>query len=390
MLIAFVALSVLPSLRAGVANLFFKLTSQREVMPELPVVSVLDPESGGLLESDESLSEAGGAQTPESEPKMAVVAEGLEIPWEIEFLPDGSLLVTERPGRLVRIMASERKTIPVEGVAHVGEGGLLGLALDPDYRNNHLVYLYHTARINGALENLVERYYFDEAANTLSQKEVLISGIPAAGNHDGGRIKFGPDGRLYITTGDAQVEGNARTQSSLAGKILRLDNGPIVYSFGHRNPQGLSWDSSGNLWSTEHGRSGANSGLDEVNLIGFGKDYGWPQFQGDASGDGITQPTLHSGANKTWAPADVQVVGDYLLWSGLRGQAVYSAHIDGTSLTNFKEHFANQFGRIRVVRLSPDGRWLYVATSNRDGRGSIQSGDDKIIRVSTAWFLEQL
>lgn len=374
-----------PGLTVWVTNQVFNVTSSRQAQPDLPVVSVIDPEpSANSGEAADGEVQA----TPVAEPVMAVVAENLEIPWEIAFLPDGSLLVTERPGRIVRIMASERKTITVEGVAHVGEGGLLGLALDPQYQNNHLLYVYHTTREGGGLTNRVEQYYFDETSNVLSQKKVILADIPAAGNHDGGRIAFGPDDRLYITTGDAQNESSARDQSALSGKILRMDNGPIVYSYGHRNPQGLSWDARGNLWSTEHGRSGAVSGLDEVNLIGFGNDYGWPEFQGDQSGDGITPPVLHSGSSKTWAPADVQVVGEHLLWSGLRGQAVYSAKINGTTLSDQKEHFTDQFGRIRVVRLSLDERWIYLATSNRDGRGSVKPGDDTIVRINTKWFIE--
>lgn len=376
---------IFPDFIGSLGNRFFVLTSTRQEASDLPVVSVIEPIADSEVgESDQPSVVGGGSLSPE----IAVVAQDLEIPWEIAFLPDGSLLVTERPGRLVRILSTERKTIQVEGVEHVGEGGLLGLALDPDYQNNHLLYLYHTTLQSGELTNQVEQYFFDETTNTLSQKKVILENIPAARNHDGGRIAFGPDDRLYIATGDAQDEDSARDQSKLSGKILRMDNGPVVYSYGHRNPQGLTWDKQGNLWSTEHGRSGVKSGLDEVNLIGFGKDYGWPEYQGDEIGEGITKPILHSGSENTWAPADAQVVGEHLLWSGLKGQAVYSAKISDKTLVDLKEHFTNQFGRIRVVRLSPDERWIYLATSNRDGRGSVKSGDDTIIRINAKWFVE--
>lgn len=331
-------------------------------------------------------------------PDLQIVAENLSIPWEVVFLPDGSLLVTERPGRIVRVWPQEHTSLPVQGVAHVGEGGLLGLALHPDYEENHWVYVYLTTRVGAALTNRVERYEFNESNNTLDNRTVIVEGISGAANHDGGRIAFGPDGLLYITTGDAQNGASAQDRAALSGKILRLrDDGSVpaenpfgtaVYSYGHRNPQGLAWDKNGQLWATEHGRSGVQSGFDEVNRIEAGRNYGWPDIEGDETAEAMVSPVLHSGARETWAPAGAAVVGDTLFFTGLRGEALYSAKIQGQRLSDFTAHFKGQYGRLRAVVVSPDGEWLYITTSNRDGRGAVQTNDDKIIKIRVNAFFE--
>jgi glucose/arabinose dehydrogenase len=246
--------------------------------------------------------------------------------------------------------------------------------------------------------NRVERYELNESANSLNNRTVIIEGIPGAANHDGGRIAFGPDGLLYITAGDAQNEPSAQDKAALSGKILRLEDdgsvpssnpfGTAVYSYGHRNPQGLAWDDSGQLWATEHGRSGVRSGFDEVNLIEAGKNYGWPEFEGDEVGNGMVSPVLHSGASDTWAPAGAAISEDTLFFTGLRGETLYSAKISGRKLTDFTAHFKGEYGRLRGVAVSPDGEWLYLTTSNRDGRGAVKPNDDKIIKIRLSAFLE--
>lgn len=346
------------------------------------------------VDTSEGLSDDASSQNVE------VIAENLNIPWEIAFLPDGSLLVTERPGTIVRLMANERKTIPVSGVEHIGEGGLLGLVLHPDYENNQWLYLYHTTRSNSGLINRVDRFTFNEEENSLDNGQLILGNIPGSTNHDGGRLAFGPDNLLYITTGDAGKSSSAQDTESLAGKILRVkDDGSIpednpfespVYSYGHRNPQGLSWDSNGQLWSTEHGPSGVGSGFDEVNLIEMGGNYGWPTIQGSETQSGIISPVIQSGGNETWAPADSLVIDSVLLFPGLRGQALYSAAINGGSLSTRAIHFQNEYGRLRVAVLSPDQEWIYLATSNQDGRGRPVQGDDKIIRINKAWFMQEI
>lgn len=323
---------------------------------------------------------------------VQVIAQNLKIPWEITFLPDGSMLVTERPGNLLKIDTTTHIIQKIEGVRHIGEGGLLGLALHPKFKENQFIYLYFTSDQDGKITNRVERYRFDGTG--LSDKKVIISGILGSSVHDGGRIAFSPDGMLYITTGDAQQMNLAQDTHSLNGKILRVkedgsipaDNpfGNAVYSYGHRNPQGFAWDSQGSLWATEHGPSGLETGYDEVNLIEKGKNYGWPVTRGDQTKTGMASPIIQSGASDTWAPAGVAFWDGSLFFGGLRGEALYEAKITGSSLS-LGTHLKGTYGRIRAVVLGPDGM-VYITTSNTDGRGTVQSGDDKIIRVNPRMF----
>ena len=338
-----------------------------------------------------------GIKTPqisptEEGPDIQVVAENLQIPWEVAFLPNGELLITERPGRVLKIGA-DKQVYEIQGVRHVGEGGLLGMALHPNFSSNRFVYLYLTSTSNGSIVNRVERYRFEN--DSLTGREVILEGIAGASNHDGGRIEFGPDGLLYITTGDAQQPSLAQDTNSLNGKILRVqDDGSVppanpfgneVFSYGHRNVQGIAWDSAGRLWATEHGRSGVLSGLDELNLIEPGKNYGWPEIQGDETQSGMTNPVIHSGASETWAPAGAEFVNESIFFAGLRGATLYQARLSETNVTSLIKHFTQEYGRLRAVRLGPDG-YLYISTSNRDGRGSTNEGDDKIIRVNPRIF----
>lgn len=326
--------------------------------------------------------------SPLPEKDQEVIAENLDIPWELAFMPDGSMLVTERPGRLLRI-SETKQVIPIAGVRHTGEGGLLGMALHPDFSANHFIYLYFTSQTGDGLRNRVERYTFEN--NAISNKQVILENIPGSTLHDGGRIAFGPDKKLYIATGDAGVEKNAQDTNSLAGKILRLnDDGSIpadnpfknaVYSYGHRNPQGIAWDSAGVLWTTEHGRSVPKSGFDEVNLIEKGRNYGWPAIQGDETRSGMEPPLAHSGANDTWAPSGMAIAGNTLFFAGLRGQALYKAQLVGDRIQNLTPRLAGQFGRLRAVVMGPDNQ-LYILTNNTDGRGKPKANDDKIIRIN--------
>lgn len=318
---------------------------------------------------------------------IVVVAGNLDIPWELVFLPGGDMLVTERAGKLLKISVDTKVVAEISGVRHIGEGGLLGMALDPDFSKNRYIYLYSTTDVNGLIENRVERYVFD--GSILSGRQIVVEGISGSSNHDGGRIAFGPDGYLYITTGDAENPNSAQDKDSFDGKILRYKDGKTeVYSYGHRNPQGIAWDSNGNLWSTEHGPSGSQTGNDEVNLIVQGGNYGWPVIRGSQVMEGMMAPVIESGRSDTWAPSGLAYLNGNLFFAGLRGEALYQVGVSGNKLLDLTAHFKGQFGRLRTVVVGPDGD-LYLLTSNKDGRGRPKDGDDKIIRVSAEKLLSQ-
>lgn len=321
----------------------------------------------------------------EPQKDVEVIVENLNIPWEVGFLPGGELLVTERPGTLLLI--KNRQKIPIEGVEHIGEGGLLGIALHPDFENNKYVYLYYT--YSSTEDDTLNRVVRFQLRNSkLTSEQVIVDVIPGAVNHNGGRIKFGQDGYLYITTGDAQNPSFAQDKNSLAGKILRVtDEGKtaagnpfdnLVYSYGHRNPQGLAWDNQGRLWATEHGPQA----LDELNLIEKGANYGWPVIQGDEKREGMVSPVIQSGPDVTWAPAGAAFLDGSIFFGGLRGEALFEYKIADKSL---KKYFQGQFGRIRAVVLGPDG-YLYITISNTDGRGEPSAGDDKLIKINPNTF----
>lgn len=244
-------------------------------------------------------------------PQVSVMARNLNVPWALDFLPDISIIFTERTGT-VRLIKPDglllaQPILTLSDVAAQGEGGLLGIALHPSFATNHYVYIYYTYSTSGTLQNHVVRYTWD--SQKLVSPQIILDGIPGGSIHDGGRLKFGPDGYLYVTTGDAGNTSLSQNLGSLGGKILRIkDDGQIpagnpfpdspVYSYGHRNPEGLAWDSQGRMWATEHG----SSAYDELNLIEPGKNYGWPLVRGDQTGSGMEIPELHSGTD-TWAPS---------------------------------------------------------------------------------------
>lgn len=336
-----------------------------------------------------TISSVPEAQMTEPD-EVTVLAERLSVPWEVRQLPDGDWLVTERTGNLVRVKQSgEILRVSVPAIAAAGEGGLLGFVLHPDFSNNRWLYLYRTTETDNGRRNQVVRYVYDDA-HTLSEQHILLNDIPGAQYHDGGRMEFGPDGYLYIATGDAGRPELAQDTDSLAGKILRMtDTGDVpednpyqnyTYSYGHRNPQGIAWDAAGNVWSTEHGRSGLQSGMDEVNLIEAGANYGWPVIEGDESAPSMIVPKLHSGADETWAPASLAITDNTMFFGGLRGQSIYRATIDSDqSVLSLQSYLRGAYGRIRSIRVIDDA--LLVTTSNTDGRGNARASDDMLIRI---------
>lgn len=318
-------------------------------------------------------------QTKEVTPILeSIIAENLEVPWGMVFISNNNLLVTERKGtiRLIQDGKLLPDTVGKINVKQIGEGGLHGIAAHPNFSENNFIYLYYTYSGDGNNTlNRVSRYIYKD--KTLADEKVIVDKIPGAIFHDGGRIKFGPDGYLYITTGDALNPSSAQDKNSLAGKILRVssDDKVEIYSYGHRNPQGITWDDKGQLWEVEHGQSAQ----DEINKIEMGKNYGWPTIRGDETKEALINPILHSGSD-TWAPGGAAFFEDSILYGGLRGNSLFEYVIETKEL---KTHFKGQFGRIRDVILGPD-KMLYITTSNKDGRGNPDLTDDKIIKINPA------
>lgn len=329
--------------------------------------------------------------------EIEVIAERLNIPWAIDISNEGKIYFTERSGSIRVIENSILNPQPLitfrSPFVSEGEGGLMGIALDPDFSQNHYLYVMHSYRENNRIYNRVLKLI--ENNNRVTIEQIIIDKIPGDRIHNGGRIKIGPDKKLYISTGDAGNPSLAQDISSTAGKILRLEldgsipkdnpftNSP-VYSLGHRNPQGLAWNLEGVLYSSEHGQSAH----DEINIIKPGANYGWPLVQGDEESTEVTihKPLIHSN-NETWAPSGITFVSqgpwkDKLLVATLSGQQLIAISLndDGTVVTNVESLFKNEYGRLREVMEDKDGS-IYIATSNRDGRGNPIESDDRIIRL---------
>lgn len=311
-----------------------------------------------------------------------VITSGLEVPWGLAFLPDGNALVSERDtARIHRVEASGARSVvaTVPGVVPQGEGGLLGLAVSASYGSDRWVYAYYTA----ASDNRVVRFHLDSSASP----EVLLSGIPKAGNHNGGRLAFGPDGMLYVGTGDAADPSRAQSKTSLGGKILRLrpsggaapgnpfDN--AVWSMGHRNVQGLAFDPQGRLWATEFGQNT----WDEVNLIVKGENYGWPAVEGKGTGGGRYVSPKVVWSTSEASPSGVAYGGGELHVAALRGMRLWDVPVSGTSVGTPRARYRDTYGRIRTAVLEPGGKALWITTSNCDGRGACGSRKDRVIRV---------
>lgn len=329
--------------------------------------------------------------------EVEVIAERLSIPWAIDISQEGKIYFTERPGRIRVVENGKLNPEPLITLGSPfisqGEGGLMGIALDPNFSQNHYIYVMHTYMEVNQMYNRVIRLV--ENNNKASIDKIILDKIPGGRIHNGGRIKIGPDKKLYITTGDAGNSNLAQDSESTAGKILRINldgsipsdnpiSGSPVYSLGHRNPQGIAWNSKNILYSSEHGQSAH----DEINIIEPGANYGWPLVQGDEDLTDLhlKKPLIHSG-EETWAPSGIAFINqgarkDNLLVATLRGQKllVMSFNGSGTKATNVEVLFENSYGRLREVVVGKDGA-IYLSTSNRDGRGNPAINDDRIIRV---------
>ena len=322
----------------------------------------------------------------------------LDVPWSMAFAPDNRLVLTERAGR-VRILNIATMTaelaLTLDGVFTQSEAGLLGIALDPDFTQNRQVYLYYTAVAGAGAVNRVLR--FRETGNRLTDRVTLLDNLPAASIHDGGRLRFGPDRLLYITTGDAANTSLAQDPASYAGKILRLNtdgtsprDNPFsspVFSYGHRNPQGLDWHpTTADLWASEHG----NSGNDEINLIRGGINYGWPRIEGAATMPGMQPPAAFftpaiapSGAS-FYRGSRFPQFADNLFVATLRGTHLLRLRVNAAGQVTSQERLLEgRFGRLRDVQVGPDGA-LYILTNNRDGRGNPATTDDRLLRIVPA------
>ncbi|MGH8870317.1 MAG: PQQ-dependent sugar dehydrogenase [Actinomycetes bacterium] len=331
---------------------------------------------------------ASGPATPTAPggPRVTgTVAEGLDVPWGLDFLPSGDALVTERAtGRVLRVSpdGTTRAVGRVPGVVPNGEGGLLGLAVSPEFAQDRAVYVYFTA----SADNRIVRFTLD--GDGFTHGEVILDGIANASFHDGGRLAFGPDGMLYAGTGDAGVSSRAQDRDSLNGKILRMEpdgsvpaDNPfadsLVYSFGHRNVQGLAFDPDGRLWAAEFGQNT----WDELNLIRPGRNYGWPEVEGraDTRGGEFTNP-VRQWSTAEASPSGVAYLGGVVYMAALGGERLWQVPVDGERAGRPRATFTQRYGRLRTVVAAPDGS-LWLTTSNQDGRGDPQESDDRILRV---------
>ncbi len=342
-------------------------------------------------------SETSPASESSTEVQARDFVTGLRVPWELAFLPDGRMLITERTGTIRVVQNGELQDEPwiTLAVAATGEAGLLGMAVDPDFSANGYVYAAYTYRdASGDLENQLVRLKEDPTTGRGVLDTVLLNNVDGGGNHDGGRVKIGPDGKIYWTMGDAGNGDSAQDLSSLNGKILRLNpdgtvpednpySGSFIFSYGHRNPQGIAWQpGTGRLYATEHGPSGQ----DEVNYVQPGNNYGWPVIRGTQTREGMVSPIIQSGTSDTWAPSGSDFIeggpwdGSFV-FTGLRGQSLYRLVPDAqdpSEIAIFEEYLSNQCGRLRNVVQGPDGT-IYLLTNNTDGRGSPRPGDDRIL-----------
>ncbi|TFC91812.1 MULTISPECIES: PQQ-dependent sugar dehydrogenase [Cryobacterium] len=358
--------------------------------PSAATSTPAQPVPSGTAEAGSPSPSPGLPVRPVGDP--VVIASGLNAPWSILHFPNEGTLISERDTTLVRELLPDGALRDAGRVAEArpgGEGGLLGLAALPDPAapgGTGWVYAYLT----GADDNRIVRMplFGSAGSHTLGDAEPVLDAIPKAGNHNGGRLAFGPDDLLYATAGDAGDSGNAQDPASLGGKILRMtptgavpdDNpfGTLVYSSGHRNPQGIAWDSTGQLWASEFGQNT----WDELNRITAGGNYGWPVVEGMQGTDadpGFIDPVQQWPTSEA-SPSGLAIVNDTIFMAALRGERLWRFH---PSTGEVDDWFVNSFGRLRDVVPGPDGT-LWFVSNNTDGRGTPSPGDDRLYQVAVA------
>ncbi|RPE40495.1 glucose/arabinose dehydrogenase [Streptomyces sp. Ag109_O5-1] len=350
--------------------------------------------SAGASSSASASAGAGDSAAPAkgSVKVVRTVAEGLKSPWGLAPLPGGAgLLVSDRDdGTISKVDEKTGKITElgvVSGVSAAGEGGLLGIALSPGFASDHMIYAYFTS----ASDNRIVRMLWDEskpAEEQLGAPDTIFKGIPKGLIHNGGRIAFGPDGMLYAGTGESGQRGLAQDRNSLGGKILRLTpegepapGNPFpdspVYSYGHRNVQGLAWDDRQRLFASEFGQDT----WDELNAIKPGGDYGWPNAEGRSDDPKYVNPIAEWHTDDA-SPSGIAYVDGVIWMAALKGQRLWRIPLDGTTAAAEPQAFlTGEYGRLRTV-VAAGGDKVWLVTSNTDGRGKPKAGDDRILELA--------
>ncbi len=362
------------------------MTTPGGASTSLPATTGASPSSDSASEISTSAPTLTGTGGPASVTVVGTIATGLTTPWGLAFLADGTALVTERDtGKILSISPDAERTVrtlgTVRGVVPGGEGGLLGIAAAPRTGAGLHAYVYYTS----ATDNRVAELDLS-AAGIVAQRDIL-TGIPKASVHNGGRLLLGPDLDLYIGTGDATAPEKAQDLNYLGGKILRIDpdggpaagnpfpNSPLVYSYGHRNVQGLAFDSQGRLWASEFG---ANT-YDELNIIRPGGNYGWPNAEGPSNNPAYVPPVKYWPTSDA-SPSGLVIAGGSAWMAALRGERLWQIPLDDAAAATPIAHLQGQYGRLRTVAVGPAG-YLWLITSNTDGRGQVRPGDDRILQL---------
>ena len=357
------------------------------------VTATPQPTESSSPASEPSRPQGSNTTQQDSTPPEVVdtIATGLATPWGVAFLPNGDAVVTERDTRRVLLLEAPEYDVREIGTIDAavplgdqgGEAGLLGVAVSPDFAQDRTLFFY----VSTASDNRIGKATLE--GGRLRPLRVILDGIPNGFIHDGGRLAFGPDGYLYASTGETGQPDLAQDKGTTAGKILRIttDGDPApgnpfdspVWTYGHRNVQGLAFDDEDRLWASEFGQNT----YDELNLIQKGRNYGWPMVEGRGEGSvdgrGLTNPQVVWSTDVA-SPSGLAFLDGHLWLASLKGERLWRVDVHGDHASHPVDFFVGQYGRMRTVVVTPDGD-LWVTTSNRDGRGSPREGDDRILLI---------